>query len=73
MKSSVHVKKGKRGETQIVIGAKIVKKAVERNLLRRRIRDILRGAEVEGYTVIVGKGAKELSFEELKKEIDRQL
>lgn len=76
---AVVVKKEKRqtgkGVT-VVVSKKVSPKATERNRLKRRIRAILaeHGKETEGaYKVIVNPEAKNLTFKELKKEVEVQL
>jgi len=61
-----------------VISAKVSKKATERNLLKRRMREIIRcniGAASGGYdfVFIARKSALDLNFNELKEEIIRLL
>ena len=60
----------------IVIGKKVSPKATERNRLKRRIRAILTEhckKTKDAYKVIVKPEAKNLSFEELKREVEIQL
>ncbi len=57
-----------------VVSQKVSKKAVERNRLKRRLREIIRREWLyrlmPGYYLFVAKkGASELSFEDLKKEV----
>lgn len=64
-----------RARTGFVISAKVSKKAVERNLLKRRMREIIRRdadtAVGAGYDIVfvARKNALNLNFAELKKEI----
>lgn len=61
----------------IVVKKTEYKKATERNLIKRRVRAITKpflGKERKyDYCVIVKSGANVVSFQELKKEILRQL
>ncbi|MDP3724969.1 MAG: ribonuclease P protein component [Nanoarchaeota archaeon] len=60
----------------VVVGTKVSKKATERNKIRRRVRAIMRDKkkdEGKEYVVIAHPGAKTLSFQELKNEIEKQL
>lgn len=60
----------------VVVGKKVSKKATKRNLIKRRVRSIMREfikRQKKDYTVIVGSGAKNLDFKEMKKEIENQL
>lgn len=60
---------------RIVISQKIDKRAVVRNRLRRQIRSILSGADLNrrAIVVIVRKELLALSFQELKTEFGRVL
>ena len=78
----VIVKKRKSGLQKkplfIVIRTADVRGASKRNLLKRRIRTIVRlwlknKKSINDYTVIVKKGGDVLSFEEIKKNIESQL
>lgn len=59
----------------IVISKKVSKKATGRNLLRRRIRAIVRpfAAENSSFFIIAKPGALDLSFKELQNEIESQI
>ncbi len=60
----------------IVVGKAVSKKAVERNLVKRRIsslvRPLLKKAPL-GVTIIAHKGAAEASFDALRAEIRSKL
>jgi ribonuclease P protein component len=60
---------------EIVIGKKNIKKSVTRNLIKRRLRAILRPylAADKKIVVVVGPGADILSFAELKNLIESEL
>ena len=72
MKSLI-IKKRAQDGNRIIISAKVTKRAVERNAIRRKIRAILQEAGARGYTVITSPNIKERTFEELKKEITSNL
>ncbi len=73
----VKKEKGKQSEEMvIVVSKKVSPKATERNRVKRRIRAILaeRCKEARGaYKVIVKPEAKNLTFKELRQEIEKQL
>ncbi len=63
-----------RGQVILVVPVKTAKKAVTRNLLKRRARAIIRGAKMvpptgRDYFFYFQPGSAKLSFTELKKEI----
>lgn len=63
-------------ELIIVAGRKVSNKAVDRNLIKRRIRSIFRELTNKldkEYTVIVRSGAMNLDFQQLKQEIKEQI
>ena len=71
--SLIVLKKNKPGSQKlpliIVVSAKVAKRAVDRNLLKRRIREIMRpqmSKKKYDYTVITRPGATGLSFKELE-------
>lgn len=76
---AVVVKKEKRqvGKgVMVVVSKKVSPKATERNRVKRRIKAILAGHHEETgavYKVIVKPEAKNLTFKELKKQIEQQL
>ena len=56
----------------IIVSKKVSKKAVERNKVKRRIREIVRKIEFkQGFDIIIitHPSAKDLSFEEIKEQI----
>jgi ribonuclease P protein component len=58
----------------VIVGAKVSKKATERNLLKRRIRAIMKPIierEKKEYTVIAHPEATKLTFQELKTELEK--
>jgi ribonuclease P protein component len=58
----------------IVVSKKYSKKAVERNKMKRKIREILNSiSKNKKYKIIVNSSAKFLSYEELKKEIIKSI
>ncbi len=59
----------------IVVSKKIAKKATDRNLLRRRIRAIVRpfAAGNSSFFIIAKPGVLDLSFKELQNEIESQI
>ncbi|MBI4034258.1 MAG: ribonuclease P protein component [Candidatus Brennerbacteria bacterium] len=71
------VKRAPRNQKEplrIVVGKAAVKGAVPRNLLKRRIRAIMRPAIRDsraGFVIIVKPGAADLTYKELQKELDR--
>lgn len=55
-----------------VVSGKIIKKAVKRNLFKRRGRYIMRSINIKNgyiYVFFAKKGAEKLTFKELKNEI----
>jgi ribonuclease P protein component len=66
-------KSGKQGERGVSVGAKASKKAVDRNKLKRRIREILRVSDNllgKNVRVIALKGSSELKFDEIKNDLN---
>lgn len=64
------------GKLTIVVSAKFFKKAVTRNLLKRRIRAILRPFLKEissGILVRLGPGADRASFRDLREEAQKEI
>ncbi|MEX1014482.1 MAG: ribonuclease P protein component [Candidatus Paceibacterota bacterium] len=60
----------------IIISRKVSKKATERNLLKRRIKDIIKTLKnkINGDLRIITKpGAEKLNFRELKEEITKKI
>jgi len=73
---AITVKNQKNTERKltIVVGTNVSKKAVERNKIRRRVRAIMQKEDkAKQYVIIVHPGAKNLLFQELKNQIERQL
>ena len=73
MKNPVIIKRNRAGLQRtpliIVVGTKVAKRAVDRNLLKRRIREIMRpkvNEKKHDYTIITRPGATGLSFKELE-------
>ncbi len=67
-------KKSLKKPIMIIIFKNYSKKAVERNLIKRRIRAILRPFIKENdFLVLVKPEAKQLNFLQLKEEILRQI
>jgi len=69
---------GSQSRFGFVISAKVSKKATERNLLKRRMREIVRGSikSIAGgynFVFIARKSSLDLNFNELKEEIIRLL
>jgi ribonuclease P protein component len=61
---------------KVIISKGAVKSAVGRNLLKRRIRAIMRPATAEpedAFIVIARPGAADLSYDELRKELIREV
>lgn len=58
----------------IVVSAKVSKKAVLRNKIKRRIRDIIKDQpnRFRGCKIIAGPGAVNLSYQNLKQEINKE-
>jgi len=76
--SSFVVKKDPKSSEgfKIVLGKSVVKKAAHRNLLKRRIRAVLRpivGDARSGFVIIVRPGANHLTFEQIKEELTRTI
>ncbi|MCL4399725.1 ribonuclease P protein component [Patescibacteria group bacterium] len=72
----VFVKKKKEGGKSIIaVGKSVSKKATERNLIKRRIRAVLRSAKNSPASlfVVAKPGVLSLNFNELKKEIENQI
>jgi len=72
------VKQGPRGSKgfTLVLGKAVAKRATERNLLKRRIRAVLRpivGDARSGFVIIVRPGANHLTFEQIKEELTRAI
>ncbi len=66
-------KAGKPILKEVSVGVKVSKKAVDRNKLKRRLREILRAsARLEGKNVrvVALKGASALKFGEIEKDLD---
>ncbi|MDP1706639.1 MAG: ribonuclease P protein component [bacterium] len=64
------------GKLTIVVSAKFFKKAVVRNLLKRRVRAISRPFLKEfssGILVRVSPGADQASFNDLKEEFQKEI
>ena len=62
----------KKGKAAVIVSSATYKKAVERNLLRRRIYHVIRKHPLlmeSAFTVTVKKGARELPFAELESEL----
>lgn len=60
----------------IVVGGRVSKKAVKRNLLKRRIKAILQpiaGKSERNLIVIVKPEAAEKTYQELKEEIETKI
>jgi len=60
----------------VTVGLKVSKKATERNLIKRRIRAIITPIAQETgkeYTIIAKPEAKEATFGELTKEIEKKI
>jgi ribonuclease P protein component len=74
LKKKRHVVGGRR--LVIVVGKAVSKKSVDRNLLKRRIRVVMRsfvGEAENDFTVIVRPEANKLSFKGLKSELENLL
>lgn len=76
----LRVSKNNIGQNRIIfiIPGKIIKKAVSRNKIRRRAREILRKKEGQikignDLTFIFKKGAEEQAYDKLEKEISGAL
>jgi ribonuclease P protein component len=64
---------GKSASREVSVGTKVAKKAVDRNKLKRRLREILRasaGLDGKNVRVVALKGASALKFEDIKKDLD---
>lgn len=60
----------------IAIGTRVSKKAVERNLIKRRIRAIMQPAikkKDKNYLIIARPEVKRLTYQELKKELENKI
>ncbi|MEK7464352.1 MAG: ribonuclease P protein component [Patescibacteria group bacterium] len=60
----------------VVVGTSVSKKATERNLLKRRVRIIMKPylvANRHDFTIILTKEALKRTFNDLKKEIIEQI
>ncbi len=51
----------------VIVGKKIIKKAVNRNLLKRRLREIFKDSPTKGI-VYTKKGIENLTYKELKEQ-----
>lgn len=76
MPGAVVIKKFPKGFQKkpllVVVGTSVSKKATERNLVKRRIRAIMRKILKESpkeFTVIAKKGAASISYGDLEEEI----
>ncbi len=74
----VSVKKivnGAPRKSVIVVSKKVAPKASDRNLMRRRIRSIIRPLEGEKsrFFIVAKAGASGLSFKELQEEVESQI
>lgn len=66
-------KAGKAALKEVSVGVKVAKKAVDRNKLKRRLREILRASDKlsgKNVRVVALKGASTLKFEDIKKDLD---
>ncbi len=62
----------------VIVSTKISKKATERNLLKRRLRELLKVSSDKlptsyDFVLYTKKGIQNLSFQELKKEFEKLL
>lgn len=80
MSSFLTIKTKSRGSQKkpliIIVGKKVAKKAVERNLLKRRIKAIMRPVLKRSkldYAIFVRSEAREASFKELGEEINSKI
>jgi len=78
--SLVAIRRKKSGSQKkplfIVISKACIKSAAKRNLVRRRVRAIMRsivGRESADYCVVVRKGADVVSFEDLRRDVSDAL
>ncbi len=73
--NNVIIKKQEGLEKDIIVVSKeYSKKAVERNKTKRRIREIIRELNKgKKYKIILKPSAKDLSYQELKKEINKTI
>jgi len=70
------MKKDTPTTTTVVVSKKIEKKAVGRNKIKRRIREVLKNISLPQNTAVVfypKKRVTEVSFKELKKEVQKVL
>ncbi len=51
----------------VIVGKKVIKKAVNRNLLKRRLREIFKDSPTKGI-VYARKGIENLTYKELKEQ-----
>lgn len=74
MRLTVKIRESKAGKSRffVNISKKKVSKAVDRNRLKRRIREILRKRAEKGrdYLVIYNSSEPDISYQELEKEIN---
>ena len=56
----------------VIVSKKVLKKAVDRNKLKRRIREIFKDSPIKGI-VYIRKGAGDLTYKELKAESEEIL
>jgi ribonuclease P protein component len=67
----------RRGKSlKVILGKSVAKRAVLRNLLKRRIRAVMQPIISESdadFVIIVRPGAADLSYEELRKELVREV
>ena len=65
--------KGKPGTMQVSAGVKVSKKAVERNKVKRRLREALRAVKIppgKNVRVVALGGASQKKFSEIKKALE---
>lgn len=63
------------GTLKVVLGKNIAKKSATRNLLKRRVRAVIRpmvGKSEPGFVVIAKPGAADKTYKELRKELEEK-
>jgi len=64
---------GKSGFRQVSVGVKVSKKAVERNKIKRRVREVLRAADIpadKNIRIVALRGSLSRKFFEIKKDLE---
>ncbi|KXB08623.1 hypothetical protein AKJ56_00740 [candidate division MSBL1 archaeon SCGC-AAA382N08] len=66
---------GNKRKPVIVVSSKVSKKAVERNTIKRRVREIIKDktSRLRGCKIIVSPAVLNLSYNQLEQEIKKEI